>query len=176
MARLLIGSLALLCGLLLAADGPAALGLEGFGVKVGVDLAQQQPIYGGTQFDTARLVLGGHVDMGSFVADRVHFVPGVDFVRESQLRILSLNGDFRYFFFEGARTVGYAGGGIGAHLHRTDDPLEANTKMSVNIPIGFQSSLSKGVMWFGELKLVIADEQIDSSFRLSVGLAFGKGP
>jgi hypothetical protein len=175
MPRLLIGSLAVLCGLLLAADDPEALSLDGFGVKVGVDLAQQQPIYGGTQFDTARLVLGGHVDMGSFLVRRLHFVPGVDFVRESELKILSLSGDFRYSFFEGARTVGYAGGGIGAHLHRPTASLDSNTKWSLNVPIGFQSSLSKGVRWFGELKLVIADEQIDSSLRLSVGLAFGKG-
>ena len=61
-------------------------------------------------------------------------------------------------------------------MFRPDTPsalLRNETKGSLNIPIGFQRRLGTGLGWFGELKLVIADSQTDSSFRFSVGLLLG---
>ena len=29
------------------------------------------------------------------------------------------------------------------------------------------------MLWFGEIKMMIADDEADSSFRISLGLAFG---
>ena len=168
--------------LLVFAGSVEALSLKGLGLKVGVDLTQQENFFGGTSFDTASLVLGGHLALGPVVIPRLHAVPGMDVVLQDNRKTFSLNGDARYLFVQNGKMIGYAGGGIGVHLNRFDPAfLQANpdlkndTKISLNIPLGFQRKVSKGLLWFGELKLVIADEQIDSSFRFSVGLTLGAG-
>ncbi len=159
-----------------------ALGLKGLGLKVGVDLTQQELVLGGTSFDTASLVFGGHLDMGPFIIPKLHLVPGMDVVIQNDLKTFSINGDARYLFAQSEKTIGYAGAGIGVHLNRFDEMIlnadpnfQNNTKISVNIPLGFQRKVSRGLLWFGELKLVIADDQADSSFRFSVGLTLGAG-
>lgn len=177
--------LAAICLVFLGSAGQAdALGLRGIGLKVGMDLARESNQFSGTQFDTARLMLGAHLDLGSVVIPRLHLVPGLDVIIQDELKIYSLNWDTRYLFVNSANSIGYVGGGIGVHLNRFDiaapsggtSSLNLNdTKFSLNIPIGFQKRLSKGLLWFGELKLVIADDEVDSSFRFSVGLTIGSG-
>jgi hypothetical protein len=162
-----------------------ALGLRGLGVKVGVDLTRQESDeYLGYEFDSARLTLGGHVDFGSIFIPRLHLVPGFDLVIQDNMKIYSLNGDAQFIFGEG-KTVGYVGGGIGVHLRRFDiiEPggqagtinvtVPEDTKVTLNIPLGFRRRVGPGLLWFGELKMMIADEEADSSFRISLGLAFG---
>ena len=168
--------------LLVSVNSVEALGLKGLGIKVGVDLTQQESALSGTSFDTASLVIGGHLDLGSFIIPKLHLVPGIDVVIQDDLRTFSLNGDARYLFIQNEKTIGYAGAGIGVHLNRFDEMIlnadpnfQNNTKISVNIPLGFQRKVSRGLLWFGELKLVIADDQTDSSFRFSVGLTLGAG-
>lgn len=171
---------------LLMAHNPAnALGLRGLGVKVGVDLTRQESEeYVGYEFDSARLTLGGHVDFGSIFVPRLHLVPGVDLVIQDNLKVYSLNGEAQFIFGEGS-TYGYVGGGIGVHLTRFDIietggqgnsinvTVPDDTKVTLNIPLGFRKRVSPGVLWFGELKMIIADQEEDSSLRFSLGLAFG---
>ncbi len=177
-----------MCLLLIPGGNAMALGLKALGVKVGMDLARKEATYSGSQFDTARLMVGAHLDMGSIIFPKLHFVPGMDLIIQDNLKIYSLNWDTRYIFASGKKTIGYAGGGIGVHLNRFDvapptggsNPLglgvpQDNTKVTLNIPLGFQKKLSTGLLWFGELKLVIADDETDSSFRFSVGVTFGSG-
>ena len=159
-----------------------ALGLGGIGLRVGMDLAQNEVNYDtGTQFDSARLVLGGHVDMGSIFFPKFHLVPGMDVVLQDDLRIYSINSETRYYFTRGERASGYAGIGLGVHLYRFDlaNPVaggpQNNTKLSMNIPVGFQRGLGSGLQWFGELKLVIADDEVDSSFQFSLGILTNLG-
>lgn len=160
-----------------------ALGLGGFGVRVGMDLSQKEVNYvSGSQFDSARLVLGGHVDLGSIFTSRLHLTPGLDVVMEDDLRIYSINTETRYYFTRGERASGYAGGGIGVHLYRFDTGAVTatgaspdDTKFSLNIPVGFQRNIGQGLEWFGELKLVIADDEIDSSFRFTLGVLMDLG-
>ena len=162
-----------------------ALGLRGLGIKVGVDLTRQESEeYIGYEFDSARLTLGGHVDFGSIFIPRLHLVPGVDLVIQDNLKIYSLNGEAQFIFGQG-NTYGYVGGGIGVHLTRFDIietggqgnsinvTVPDDTKVTLNIPLGFRKRVGPGVLWFGELKMIIADEEKDSSFRVSLGLAFG---
>ncbi|MDE2999400.1 MAG: hypothetical protein OXU79_10035 [Gemmatimonadota bacterium] len=162
-----------------------ALGLQGLGVKVGVDLTRQESAeYLGYEFDSARLTLGGHVDFGSIFIPRLHLVPGVDLVIQDNLKIYSLNGEAQFNFGEG-NTYGYVGGGIGVHLTRFDIidtagqgnainvAVPNDTKVTLNIPVGFRKRVGPGVLWFGELKMIIADQEEDSSLRLSLGMAFG---
>ena len=163
------------------APAARAIGLGGFGVRVGMDLSQDQVDYvNGTQFDSARLVLGGHVDMGSVFLPKLHLVPGLDVVLQDRRKTYSINTETRYYFTHGRRVSGYAGVGLGVHLNRWDQAerdagLRNDTKLSVNVPVGFQRGLGQGLQWFGELKMVIADDQADSSFRFSVGLLMDLG-
>lgn len=162
-----------------------ALGLRGLGVKVGVDLTRQESAeYIGYEFDSARLTFGGHVDFGSIIIPRLHLVPGVDLVIQDNMKMYSLNGDARFIFGQG-NTSGYVGGGIGVHLTRFDVlgtggqgnginlTVPNDTKVTLNVPVGFRKRVGPGVLWFGELKMIIANEEADSSLRFSLGLAFG---
>jgi hypothetical protein len=45
--------------------------------------------------------------------------------------------------------------------------------VTLNIPIGFQRKLGTGLGWFGELKLVIANDERDSALQFSVGFTLG---
>lgn len=164
---------------LFSASSVEAFRPEGIGVRVGVDLSRHQAIdqsafrMAGGQFDTARLILGGHLDLGSFLISKLHLVPSVDLVLEKDFKIFSLNGDMWYFFHQGPKTVGYVGGGWGTHLRRSDG-FPNDTKISLNIPLGFQKKLSQNMLWFGEMKVVIADDEQDSSLRLSLGFVLGR--
>ncbi len=162
-----------------------ALGLRGLGVKVGVDLTRQEAQnFSGYEFDSARLALGGHVDFGSIFIPRLHLVPGADLVIQENMKIYILNGEAQFIFGQG-NTFGYVGGGIGVHLTRIDIieqggqrgtvnlTVPDDTKVTLNIPLGFRRRVGPGLLWFGELKMMIANEETDSSFRFSVGLAFG---
>lgn len=167
--------------LLLFAGDLEALGFESVGFRVGVDLTQESTfteqydgIVQGSSFDSASLVFGGHLDLGALFLPKLHLVPGMDLVMQKGLRIYSINTEARYHFLDGGKTHGYAGGGVGINLYRPDaDPLVAQTKLSVNIPLGFQRKMGHGLVWFGELKMVIANDQVDSSFRFSTGFALG---
>ncbi|MBK36278.1 MAG: hypothetical protein CME26_12220 [Gemmatimonadetes bacterium] len=160
-----------------------ALGFRHLGVSVGLDLTQTNALAApatmtgtGTSFDSARLAVGGFLNLGEFFIDHLDFVPGMDLVLQDDLNIYSFNVDTRYRFYRGEGVTGYFGAGVGVHLFRPDTPsalLRNETKGSLNIPIGFQRRLGTGLGWFGELKLVIADSQTDSSFRFSVGLLLG---
>ena len=171
--------------LLMGHNAADALGLRGLGVKVGVDLTRQESEeYVGYEFDSARLTLGGHVDFGSIFVPRLHLVPGVDLVIQDNLKTYSFNGETQFIFGEGD-TYGYVGGGIGVHLTRFDIietggqgnsinvTVPDDTKVTLNIPLGFRKRVGTGVLWFGELKMIIADQEQDSSLRFSLGLAFG---
>ena len=170
---------AVLLAALAFAGGAEALDFRGIGLKCGVDFSQTQDlgyVGGGMGFDSARLVLGSHLDLGPLLLPKLHLVPGVDVILEKDLNVLSLNGDVRYYFLQEAGVAGYFGGGVGTHFYRFDAAsVQNNTKVTLNVPIGFQRKLSRGTLWFGELKLVIADEEVDSSFRITVGLTLGAG-
>ena len=170
--------------LLLLAVPASALGLEGIGIKAGIDLSQQEfnvvsdVQFAGNQFDTARLMLGGHIDLGSILIPDLHLVPAADLVFEDDLRIISISIDFRYFFHKGEKTSGYAGGGLGANLRRFRNAQAlrpGDEKVALSIPIGFQTQIKGSLNWLGELKVVIGDEQNDSSIRFMTGIGFG-GP
>lgn len=173
-----------------------ALGLR---VKAGVNLTRQQQFdtfYGlGGQFDAHRWMVGSNLDLGAFVLPKLHLVPGVDLaVKENlrvetgadnaertvkeNLRVYTLNLDAHYFFYESSRSRGYAGVGCGIHFFRlkTDqnpETVSGDTKISLNVPLGYQRKLGGGLAWFGEMKLVIADDEKDSALQFAVGLNFG---
>ncbi|MCZ6635576.1 MAG: hypothetical protein O7G87_19420 [bacterium] len=159
-----------------------ALSFKELGVKAGLNLTRQQQLgFGGQvggQFDTARLVLGGHLVLGPFMLEKMTLVPGADVVLESNARVFSANTEFWYFFHEGANSRGYGGGGIGVHFHRFDalangQTFPNTTKITLNVPFGYQQKLSDNMGWFAQFKLVIADDERDSALQLNLGLAFG---
>ncbi len=173
-----------------------ALGLR---VKAGVNLTRQQrfdTFYGlGGQFDAHRWMLGSNLDLGAFILPKLHLVPGVDIaIKENlrvepganneertikeNLRVYTANLDANYFFHQSSRGRGYAGLGFGIHFFRlkTDQEPEevtGNTKISLNVPLGYQRKLGGGMAWFGEIKLVIADDEKDSALQFTIGLNFG---
>jgi len=153
-----------------------AIGLSGANIKGGVNLTREQSytFYQGVggEFDSHQWMFGTNLDLGSIVLDNLHFMPGVDVAIQDQLRVYVINTDFVYFFHQSAKGRGYAGAGIGTHLLRPDVG-GGHTKISVNVPIGFQRKLSAGLGWFGELKLVIADDEQDSALQFSVGFTLG---
>ncbi len=164
--------------LLLPAKGHA-LGFSGLGVSAGLDLTQSgtvpRTVTGGTNFDSARLAVGGYLNLGEVITQNLDLVPGFDALLEGDLKIYSINTEVRYRFYQKNKAIGYAGGGIGVHLFRPDAATGSSnqTKGSLNVPIGYQKQMSGGLGWFTEMKLVIADSQNDSSFRFSLGLVLG---
>lgn len=159
-----------------------ALGFGGLGASVGIDLTQSQAgsvptsvARQGASFDSARLAIGGFLNLGEIFTANLDLVPGFDAVIEDNLKIYSINTEVRYRFYQKNKGIGYVGAGIGIHLFRPEAVTgTANeTKGSLNIPVGYQKEMSGGLGWFGELKLVIADRQNDSSFRFSLGLVLG---
>ena len=172
---------ALLAALVFAGQVEAA-GPREFGLSVGVDLTQQNAYYVsdytpntiGGQFDSARLALGGYMDVAQIFMPQMRLVMGADALIESDLKIFSAVGEVRYLFAQRGKSNGYAGGGIGVHFLRPDAG-QNDTRISLNIPVGFQRRLSGSTGWFGEMRFVIADQQANSSFRFSLGLTFGSG-
>ena len=174
-----------------------AIGLSGANFKAGVNLTRQQSytFYQGVggEFDSHQWMVGTNLDLGSVMLPKLHFMPGVDFalasvkaiapstdpnnpggttIVDKTLKIYVINTDFVYFFHQNPRGRGYAGAGISTHLLRPDGEA-GSTRVALNIPIGFQRKLGTGLGWFGELKLVIANDERDSALQFSVGFTLG---
>ena len=170
-----------------------AIGLSGANIKAGVNLTRQQSfnqLQGiGGEFDSHQWVGGTNLDLGSVVLPALHFMPGVDFAIantnviipgstgsaisvDKTVKIYIVNTDFVYFFHQNARGRGYAGAGIGTHLVRPEGEA-GSTRVTLNIPLGFQRKLGTGLGWFGELKLVIADDEQNSALQFSLGFTLG---
>jgi predicted cupin superfamily sugar epimerase len=128
------------------------LGFQGLGARIGfVD----------PEGTSSTVALGIHVDAGEFV-QHVHIMPlaqywkvGVSGVDVSDLSIGSdVNVDFPV---EGGRVIPYAGGGLGLHFVKADDPLIAgasasDTKLGFNIQGGIRNQAMPNLGVFGEVK------------------------
>lgn len=170
-----------------------AIGLSGANIKAGVNLTRQSSynVFQGVggEFDSHQWMVGTSFDLGALFLPKLHFMPGADFAIanvqvpqantngqpqfvDETLKIYVINTDFVYFFHQSAKGRGYAGAGIGTHLIRPNSG-PGDTKITLNVPIGFQRKLGSGLGWFGELKLVIADDERDSALQFSVGFTLG---
>lgn len=167
-----------------------ALGLR---VKAGVSLTREPQFtyYGGMggQFDSHRWMVGGNLDLGSVMLPKLHLLPGMDIAAQENLRVYAVNLEAVYFFHETPVGRAYAGGGFGTHFFRPQTPSDAiepdsvgedsvdvppnDTKISVNLPLGYQRKLSPMLAWFGEMKLIIADDEKDSALQFTIGFRFG---
>ena len=169
----------------------------GLGVKAGVSLTREPQIdtfYGmGGQFDSHRWTLGGNLDLGSVILPKLHLLPGMDIAVQENLRVYVVNLDVVYFFHQTPVGRAYVGGGFGTHFFRPKTALDAietnpvaeasedlslappsnDTKISVNIPLGYRRKLGPGLSWFGEMKLIIADDERDSALQFTIGFHFG---
>ena len=169
----------------------------GLGVKAGVSLTREQQFdtfYGmGGQFDSHRWMLGGNLDLGSVILPKLHLLPGMDIAVQENLRVYVANLDIVYFFHQTPVGRAYIGGGFGTHFFRpqiASDAIEPDpaiegaedlslegpqndTKISVNIPLGYQRKLGPMLSWFGEMKLIIADDEKDSALQFTIGFHFG---
>lgn len=169
----------------------------GLGVKAGVSLTREQQFdtfYGmGGQFDSHRWMLGGNLDLGSVILPKLHLLPGMDIAVQENLRVYVVNLDVVYFFHQSPVGRAYVGGGFGTHFFRPKTALDTtepdpvveasedlslappsnDTKISVNIPLGYRRKLGPGLSWFGEIKLIIADDEKDSALQFTVGFHFG---
>lgn len=128
------------------------LGFQGLGARIGfVD----------PEGTSSTVALGIHVDAGEFV-QHVHIMPlaeywkvGVSGVDVSDLNIGSdVNVDFPV---EGGRVIPYAGGGLGLHFVKADDPFIAgasnsDTKLGFNIQGGIRNQAMPNLGIFGEVK------------------------
>jgi hypothetical protein len=168
----------------------------GLGVKAGVSLTREpqfDTIYGrGGQFDSHRWMLGGNLDLGSVMLPKLHLLPGMDIAVQENLRVYAVSLDVVYFFHQTPVGRAYFGGGFGTHFFRpkaasdTIDTIEPDsaveesvdgpqndTKISVNLPLGYRRKLGPGLSWFGEMKLIIADDERDSALQFTIGFHFG---
>ena len=169
----------------------------GVGVKAGVSLTREQQFdtfYGmGGQFDSHRWMLGGNLDLGSVMLPKLHLMPGMDIAVQENLRVYVVNMDVVYFFHQTPVGRAYVGGGFGTHFFRPKTALDTtepdpaaeasedivlegpqnDTKISVNIPLGYRRKLGPALSWFGEIKLIIADDEKDSALQFTIGFHFG---
>jgi len=138
-----------------AAPAPESrgLGFQGLGARIGfVD----------PEGTSSTVALGVHIDGVEFVRN-VHVMPlveywkvGVSGVDVSDLTIASdINLDFP---IEGGRMVPYAGGGLGLHFVKIDNPFAgpgydaSNTKLGLNIQGGIRNQVMPNLGIFGEVK------------------------
>lgn len=187
------------CGLaaLMALCVPQTVDALGLGVKAGVSLTREQQFdtfYGmGGQFDSHRWMLGSNLDLGPVILPNLHLLPGLDIAVQENLRVYVANLDIVYFFHQTPVGRAYIGGGFGTHFFRpktASDAIEPDpavegaedlslnlpqndTKISVNIPLGYQRKLGPVLSWFGEMKLIIADDEKDSALQFTIGFHFG---
>lgn len=166
-----------------------ALGVR---VKAGVSLTREQQFdtfYGmGGQFDSHRWMIGGNLDLGSVMLPKLHLLPGMDIAVQENLRVYAVNLDVVYFFHQTPVGQAYFGGGFGTHFFRHKIPSgvaesdtvepsvelpQDDTKISLNLPLGYQRKLGPMLGWFGEMKLIIADDEKDSALQFTVGFHFG---
>ena len=100
-------------------------------------------------------------------------MPGAGLVLKDDLKMYSMSWEGWYFFAQVPGLQWYVGAGPGVHIYRSD---VTEVRATLNVPLGFQKRLGKGAAWFGELKVLIADDEADSSLRFSLGVNFGGNP
>ncbi len=150
------------------------LGFKGIGARIGfVD----------PEDASGTLVLGGHVDAGTFVHN-VHLMPYVEYwstgaeagtvhVDRSDFTVaLDVDVDFP---MAGQRITPYLGGGLGVHFLSVDTnaPGETNnddTKAGLNIQGGLRNQLMPNVSLFGEARYSFVSDA--NSFRLLGGFTY----
>jgi opacity protein-like surface antigen len=134
------------------------MGFQGMGARIGfVD----------PEGASSTVALGLHVDLGEFVR-HVHIMPlaeywkvGVSSVDISDLTLATdVNLDFPV---QGGRVTPYAGGGLGLHFVKADDPLfpaanASDTKLGLNIQGGIKNQVMPNFGIFGEVKYVFVSD------------------
>ncbi len=148
----------------------------GFGVKGGVGVLQKEDLnYGGTTTGQTLWLVGGYLDVGAGFSSRLRVTPGIEYSSRSNTQVISFSLEARYQFFQGPKSVVYVGLGPGVNRKQVTGTLSSSrtTKGSLNVPIGLEWKLGKGgVRWTIEMKMSIADNQVDSAYRFGTGFAF----
>jgi len=128
------------------------IGFQGLGARIGfVD----------PEGTSSTVDLGIHVDAGEFV-QHVHIIPLVEYwkvgVSGVDVSDLSIGSDINVDFpVEGGRVIPYAGGGLGLHFVKADDPFTpgasfSDTKLGLNIQGGIRNQVMPNLGIFGEVK------------------------
>ena len=148
----------------------------GFGIKGGVGVLQQEDQFtGGTTNGQTLWMVGGYLDIGGGFSSRLRITPGFEYSSRSNTKVASFSIEARYQFFQGPKSVVYVGLGPGINRKQVTGTLASRrtTKGSLNVPIGLEWKLGKGgVRWTWEMKMSIADNQVDSAYRFGTGFAF----
>ena len=135
------------------------MGFEGMGARIGfVD----------PENASSTVALGLHVDLGEFVRN-VHIMPLVEYwkvgVSGIDVSDLTLASDVNLDFpVQGGRVVPYAGGGLGFHFVKFDNPFappgfdNSKTKLGLNIQGGIKNQVMPNLGIFGEVKYVFVSD------------------
>ena len=129
------------------------LGFQGLGARIGfVD----------PEGASSTVALGAHIDGGEFVRN-VHVIPMVEYWKVGASGVdvsdLTLATDVNLDFpVEGGRVIPYAGGGLGLHFVKVDDPFappgydSSKTKLGLNVQGGIRNQVMPNLGIFGEVK------------------------
>jgi opacity protein-like surface antigen len=126
------------------------LGFQGLGARIGfVD----------PEGASSTVALGIHVDGGEFVR-HVHVIPLVNYWKVGASGVdvsdLTIGTDIDVDFpIEGGNLIPYAGGGLGLHFVKADNPLGpdfSDTKLGLNMQGGIKNQMMPNLAIFGELK------------------------
>jgi len=161
LASLIVAASLSLFGAQAMAAAPAeghGMGFQGMGARIGfVD----------PEGASGTVALGLHVDLGEFVKS-VHIMPLVEYwkvgVSSVDVSDLTLATDVDLDFpLQGGRVVPYAGGGLGLHFVKADDPLfpagnVSDTKLGLNIQGGIKNQVMPNLGLFGEVKYVFVSD------------------
>jgi len=135
------------------------MGFQGMGARIGfVD----------PENASSTVALGLHVDLGEFVRN-VHVMPLVEYwkvgVSGIDVSDLTLASDVNLDFpVQGGRVVPYAGGGVGFHFVKFDNPFappgfdNSKTKLGLNIQGGIKNQVMPNLGIFGEVKYVFVSD------------------
>ena len=157
----LLGALIVAAGLALSgalaladtAPGSHGLGFKGLGARIGfVD----------PEGASSTVALGLHLDAGEFV-QHVHVMPLLEYWKVGasgvDLSDLMIGSDINVDFpIEGGKIIPYAGGGLGLHFLKVNDPSlppgvdNSDTKLGLNMQGGIKNQMMPNLGVFGELK------------------------
>ncbi|MSS73698.1 MAG: hypothetical protein EXS64_19755 [Candidatus Latescibacteria bacterium] len=174
--------------LVFALPSHAGVGIRGVGGRLGLDVVQSE--------DT-RFLMGGQVDVGTLLGSSLHVEPNFEFGKGldeqgEEKRVYSFNFALKYVLEEEkTRVFGYFSGEVGMNIFsavlfqgiavspqgQALSPVwsrKTDVRSSFNIvPIGLGRKLARGrAQVFCELKLVLGQQDADSSFRVSAGVGF----
>ena len=132
-----------------------SLGFRGFGARIGLVDPEDA---------SSTITFGLHLDLGEFVPN-LRITPLIEYwsagAGGSDVSDLTIATNLDYSFpLVGPKVTPYAGGGLGIHRIKRDNPVTEykNTRVGLHVQGGIRDEVMPNLSLFGELRFTFVDE------------------